>query len=384
MKLRPVIFLTTILLFPLSMAHPDIRFSGASYNETSLINNNGTISYGNRSDLRVKAVGLSEGAKLVAELDFYTLYGYLSSLSSEVNDAERAATSRALKDGQFYVDRLYMKFPASRADVILGKQRIAWGSGVIFSPTDNFNRPNPLSLSGRREGVNALVAKVSMGSLSAVDLVIAPADVFERTNGEANLERLKYGKFASRFTLNKFNTDMALSYQYDGGMRSHIYGLDVKGDAKLGYHLETIFVHGGNALGTGDVGDYWRSVLGLDYSFQGKWVLLGEYFYNGSGRANKTTLPATDFSLLDAFGYRHYLYSQISYQHDIFFGASLFFLRNMVDGSFILSPSMNYSIFQNTRLDLYVQAFSGDGTAEYSPERLGSDQVYYLRLTVKF
>ena len=386
-----VCFLAIIFLFSRAAAYPDVRFSGSAYNETSLINHDGAILYGNRSDLHLKTVSLSEGAKLVAELDFYMLYGYLSSLTAGVDDSQQAAASRLLKDGQFYVDRLYLKFPVSSADVILGKQRIAWGSGIIFSPTDSFNRPNPLSLSGRKEGVNAFVTKIFVGDLSALDLIMAPADVFKRIDGEINLGRLKYSKFASRLTLNKFKTDMALSYQYDGGSRNHICGLDVKGDvgARIpvplpGYHLETVFVIRRGAFNSESAENYWQSVLGLDYSFWGKWILLGEYFYNGSGRAKKAELPATDLSLLDEFKYRHYLYSQISYQHDIFLGASVFVLWNMVDGSFIISPGMKYSLFQNTDLNLYSQFFFGDETDEYGPARLGGDQIHYLKLTVKF
>lgn len=387
------------------IAYADVRFSGSAYSETSLINHDGTIRYGNRSDLHLKVASLSEGARLVAELDFYMLYGYLSSLTAGVGDSQQATGSdelaarstQLLRDGQFYVDRLYLRLPISSADVILGKQRIAWGSGVIFRPTDNFNRPNPLSLSGRKEGVNALVTKVFVGDLSALDLIIAPADVFKRIDGEINLERLKYSKFASRLTLNKFKTDMAFSYQYNGGSRSHICGLDMKGDVGTwhdvslpGYHLETVFVTDSSNVENDAIEqarpteNYWQSVLGLDYSFWGKLILLGEYFYNGSGRAKRTKLTASDFSLLDEFKYRHYLYSQISYQHDIFLGASVLLLWNMVDGSFILSPGINYSLFQNTDLNLYSQMFFGDETDEYGPARLGADQIYYLRLSLKY
>ena len=184
---------------------------------------------------------------------------------------------------------------------------------------------------------------------------------------------------------------MAFSYQYDGGSRDHICGLDIKGDTGTwhdvslpGYHIETILIYDRSSGQNEGKGDYWRSVLGLDYSFQGKWILLGEYFYNGSGISKETALSASDFSLLEEFKYRDYLYSQIVYIHDILLRASASLLWNMVDGSFILSPSISYNLFQNTDPDLYIHIFSGDETDEYGPARLGGDQVYYLKLTVKF
>jgi len=384
MDSRIAVFSTIILLFSCLVAYPDVKFSGSAYNETSVINSDEAVQYGNRSNLHLKAVSLSEGAKLVAELDFYMLYGYLTSQTAGADDPQTAALAEQLKDGQFYVDRLYMKFPVLSADVILGKQRIAWGSGTIFRPTDTFNRPNPLSLSGRKEGVNALITKIFTGDLSALEFVIAPADIFRRIDDQINLGRLKYSKFASRFTLNKFRADMAFSYQYNGESENHICGFDIKGDLKLGYHLETVFIYNRDAFEAGNMSDYWQSVLGLDYSFGGKWFLLGEYLYNGQGRESESDLSATDFSSLDAFWYRHYLYSRVLYQPDVFWGVNMAVIWNMVDKSLILSPGINYSLFQNTDMGIYGQFFLGDENDEYGPSRLGVDQVYYLRLTVKF
>ena len=357
---------TSIMLLLCHIACSDIRLSGSAYNESSLVNGDETVLYGSRSDLHLKAVSRSEGAKLVAELDFYTLHGYLAGTDE--------AASNLLRDGQFYVDRLYLKFPISKADLTLGKQRIAWGSGNIFRPTDTFNRPNPLGLTGRKEGVNALLVKVSTDDLSAVEFVIAPPNLFRELDGEINLGHLKYGKFASRFSFSKFSADTALSYQYDGADKNHIIGLDIKGDLKLGYHLETVFIYNRDSFGFDEIEESWQSVLGVDYSFAGKWILLGEYLYNGRGRSEKFHIQESDFALLDQFQYRHYLYSQVSYLHDILLSSGIFVLWSMVEGSFIVSPSIQYSLFQNMALDLYSQIFFGDETDEYGPEHLGVDR----------
>lgn len=369
-------FMILMLVLLPAIVYSDIGFSGSACNETSLINDEGTVRYGNRSTLHLKAESLSEGIKLVSEIELYTMYGYLSSISPEV--------SELLKDGQFYVDRLYIRFPIRNVDMILGKQRIAWGSGIIFRPTDSFNKPNPLSLSGRKEGVNALVAKIFTGDLSAVEFVFAPADTYERINDHVSLEQLKYSKLGSRFITNHFRTDMALSYQYNGRADDHIFGLDMKGDLMLGYHLETTFTYNKDSFKSENIEDYWQSVFGLDYSFGGKWILLGEYLYNGRGLSKEISLSASSFSLLEEFKYRHYLYLQVLYQPDIFLGANLFVLWNMVDKGGVISPGIKYSFFQNADLQLYSQIFFGDETDEYGPSRLGVDQVYYLKMTVKF
>ena len=366
----------TIILFSCVNAYSDIGFSGSAYNETSLIDRDDSFRYGNRSALHLKGESLSEGVKMVTELEFYTMYGYLSSVSPEV--------SESLKDGKFYVDRLYLKFPIRKVDIVLGKQRIAWGSSILFRPTDTFNKPNPLSLSGRKEGVNALFVKAFISDMSALELVIAPADKYKHIDGEVNLEHLKYSKFASRLSTNFHNSDMALSYQYDGGGKNHIFGLDMKGDIKLGYHVETTFTYNKDSFKTEDIENYLQLVLGLDYSFSGKWIVLGEYFYNGRGLKKETKLSDSSFSLLEDFKYRHYLYSQVVYQYDIFLKANIFAIMNMIDKSLIISPGIAYNLFQNTDLQIYSQIFLGDENGEFSPSRLGVDRAFYLRLTVRF
>jgi len=369
------IVLAIILLFCVN-AYSDISFSGSAYNETSLINRDDSFRYGNRSALHLKGESLSEGVKLVSEFEFYTMYGYLSSLSSVL--------SESMKDGNFYIDRLYMKFHIGKADVVLGKQRIAWGSGTLFRPTDTFNKPNPLSLSGRKEGVNALYTKAFLNDMSAIEFVVAPADKYKNIDGEVNFEHLKYSKLASRFTTNFHNSDMAFSYQYDGSEKNHIFGLDMKGDIKLGYHVETTFTYNKDSFKTEDIENYLQSVLGLDYSFSGKWIVLGEYFYNGQGLKKETKLSGSNFNLLEDFKYRHYLYSQVVYQYDIFLKANLFSIWNLVDKSLIISPGISYDFFQNTDLQIYSQIFIGDNNGEFSPSRLGVDRAFYLKLTVKF
>lgn len=366
----------TIILLSCVNAYSDISFSGSAYNETSLINRNDTFRYGNRSALHLKGESLSEGIKLVSELEFYMMYGYLSSLSSEI--------SESMKDGRFYIDRLYMKFPVRKVDIVLGKQRITWGNSILFRPTDTFNKPNPLSLSGRKEGINALFAKASLNDLSALEFVVAPADNFKIINGEVNLEHLKYSKFASRLSTNFHKSDVALSYQYDGDAKNHILGLAVKGDIKLGYHIETTFTYNKDSFKTEDFENLLQSVLGLDYSFNGKWIVLGEYFYNGRGLKNETKLSDSSFNLLEDFKYRHYLYSQVIYQYDIFLKVNLFAIMNLVDKSLIISPELDYDFFQNTDLQVYSQIFFGDESGEFSPSHLGVNRAFFVKLTVKF
>ena len=371
------ILATVLIFFFISgVAYTDVKLSGAAYSETSLLNYDESLKYGNRSGMRLKTDSQTKGVKVVSELEFYTMYGYLASAMPEL--------SELLKDGMFYIDRLYMKFPIHNIDATIGKQRIAWGRGMIFRPTDTFNKPNPLSLSGRKEGTNALLATMYIGDLSSLEFVAVPSDIYQKIDDEISIEHLKYCKYASRFLTNKFKSDISASYQYDGVPKNHIFGIDMKGDIKLGYHVEAIFIHNNDKFKDKGILERCQGVFGLDYSFWRKWILLGEYFYNGLGLEKKTDLSDSGFMLLEDFTYRHYLYSQIVYQHDMFLNARLFALWNMLDKSLILSPSIGYDLFQNADLQIYSQIFFGDKTSEFGSDRLGVNQIYYVRMTVKF
>lgn len=370
-------FLTTVgLLIICPLVYSDVDLSGSAYDEISLISQNGTKKYGNRNAMHLNIIGHTEGIKFVSELEFYTIYGYLASISPE--------TSEKMKDGQFYIDRIYFKFPIFKSDITIGKQRIASGTGILYRPTDSFNKPNPLSLSGRKEGVNGLLAKTYINDLSSVEIVLVPADVFNRVNGQVNLEHLKYSKFGAKFATNRLKSDIAFSYQYNGEPRDHIIGLAMKGDIRLGYHIETTLTYNKDSFDVGDIEDYLRYVIGLDYSFLGKWIINGEYFYNGYGLKKVCELPARDFLLLEDFSYRHYSYFQITYKHDIFLNSGIFLILNFMDRSLIISPNIGYKLLQNADLQVYSQIFLGDKTDEYGPKRLGLNQAYYLKLIVKF
>ncbi|MBM3211885.1 hypothetical protein FJZ33_06690 [Candidatus Poribacteria bacterium] len=277
-----------------------------------------------------------------------------------------------------------MKFPVYMFDLTIGKQRIPRGTGLLYRPTDKFNKPNPLSLSGRKEGVNALFAKAYIDDLSAFELAIVPADTYRKIDGEVNLGKLKYSKFAGRYTANFLKSDMGLSYQYNGDDKEHIFGLETKGDVILGYHLEGTLTYKHDFFDSENIDALFESVFGLDYSFAGKWIILGEYFYNGDGFTKKATLPARGFSQLDDFNYKHYLYSQVIYKHSIFLNASILAILNLLDRSLILSPNIGYTLFQNINLQIYSQIFYGNNDDEFSPKRLGINQAYYTKLIIKF
>lgn len=82
---------------------------------------------------------------------------------------------------QLVWERAYLKINLPLVDLTLGKQRVAWGTGYIWNPTDVFN-PFTLSFAVREEqkqAVEAVRAEFPLGPTAGID-------VFTLTGSELN------------------------------------------------------------------------------------------------------------------------------------------------------------------------------------------------------
>ena len=73
--------------------------------------------------------------------------------------------------------RAAVSLDVSPLRLAVGRQRIAWGTGKLWSPTDLFNPLNPLSLErGERRGADAALATLTVGPQAEITGVYAPLD----------------------------------------------------------------------------------------------------------------------------------------------------------------------------------------------------------------
>ena len=75
---------------------------------------------------------------------------------------------------ELVLDRAYLKFYLPQADITAGRQRIAWGAGYIWNPTDAFN---PLSLAfavdeEQEAEPEAVRVEIPLGELSGIDTYV--------------------------------------------------------------------------------------------------------------------------------------------------------------------------------------------------------------------
>lgn len=174
--------------------------------------------------------------------------------------------------------RAYVDIELDRLQVIVGRQRIAWGVGRLWTPIDRFNAIPPLALEGdQTRGVDAIDAHFNFDGFNQLEAVYAPGT------------SRKEARYALRFHGVVLDTDVSVVV---GRFElAPTVGFDLTrnvGDAAV--RVEAVWADPRREVWRiGDPGprapdDFWQVVLSADYNFQvgtGIYAVI-EYFYNGN------------------------------------------------------------------------------------------------------
>lgn len=240
----------------------------------------------NLTRLRLRPrLDLWEGASFILEHEVDVLYSTQSMLfAPTVGQTNRQVTDlrwQLLEDDhmflQHYVDRLYFRQNFSWGNIIAGRQRIQWGSGRIWNPTDLFNPINPASFDKiEKDGADAVSAKVYLGTFTDIQAVVN----FRRARGHReDVEAPDSTNAGLRFRTNYSEFDVAVMGGYFD--RRVTLGGDFAGNLfEAGVRGEAVYV--GDREHRPNSG-YLRIILGADYQLTPALYGLIEYLYNGEG-----------------------------------------------------------------------------------------------------
>ncbi len=276
---------------------------------------------------------------------------------------------------QLVWDRAYLKIYFPLADLTLGRQRIAWGAGYLWNPTDVFN-PFTLSFAVEEEQESepeAVRLEIPLGVASGIDGYVVTGYEWTET------------KKGIRAKTNVGLYDLSVSY-VDRGSGSFQLGFDTTGELfELGVRAEIAMIS------PSDANRYFQSVWGWNYTFENGWGIDMEYYNNGLGKRNKDDY---DWNAL-----RDGEITQLGMDY-FFFGANKMLdeitnirfslLTNADDLSFIFYPSYNRNISQNVDLSLEALLSFGEKGSEYNPTDvqdpdgfMGSN-LFFLKLRYSF
>lgn len=254
---------------------------------------------------------------------------------------------------RFYLDATYENFQFT-----LGRQRVAWGTALVWNPTDVFN---PLSILDfdyeERPGTDAIRAQYFTSEVTKAELVIKP--------GKTKLRRVIAGKML----LNTWNYDFHLLGGTQG--ESPFFGIEWAGDIegagfrgeatirKISHEIKKIFPSLNAVWST-------SAVLSADYTFTSNTYIHTEVLFNSQGVTKNTSLfLPISISLGLLLPARWSLFQELSFDLHPLLRVSGFIIYNPTDYSSVLVPSASWSVIENLDISFFGLIFSGDNGTEY-------------------
>jgi len=243
--------------------------------------------------------------------------------------------------------RAYVSFNISSIDFVIGRQRVAWGTGRFWNPTDILNPYDPLDIeSSERPGVDAALLKINLSRLSALSLVGAlNKDI--STTSIASRYHATIGNNDISMMIGKFKEDMVIGADYAGSFKG------------AGIRAESTYTLAKNEE------PYWKFVLSTDYAFPRLYV-LGEYYYNGQGSRNKLFYNMQKLLKGEMLNLaQNYLGLLLSYDIHPLLKLNFQMIYNLDDLSYFFSPSILYSVSSNIDFITGLNRFAGEENSEY-------------------
>jgi hypothetical protein len=264
------------------------------------------------------------------------------------------------------LDRLFLTVNAGAADIFIGRQAIAWGSARVINPTDvvapyAFNELD----TEERQGVDAVRIRVPLGRMDELDTGYIFGRHFQS----------QLSAFYIRGKIYVLKTDIsALLMKF---RKNLLMGLDIaRAIGGAGFWFEVAYVlpyrfhkdNGTDFIEKKYRENYFRASIGMDYNFSAKFYGFFEYHFNSAGM-RKPGYYSDVFRTIafqEGAAYlmgQHYLGLGFTYRVNPLIPFNGLVIMNFTDGSFILSPNLEYNIAEN--IFLAFGAYIGIGKSPW-------------------
>ena len=268
--------------------------------------------------------------------------------------------------GRFYLYRLNVEAKFKDSNLVLGLQRIPFGVGRLWNPTDTFNPIDALSVeSEERMGVFAANYAQHLSSFSSLQLI---------SNFKKKGTLDKYGL---RYKGHHLGMDMGLSFIQNPDFL--MTGVEFESnllETGIEVRSESGFFNNDNLDKT-----YFSGVTGLEYAFPNNVTILGEYFYNGLGSDEEESYDTGTLINGNWNLGRHYLGTTITYELNPLTTISLSTIYNVLDQSLFTGPAASYSVSDETTFSIGANVFTGSNSSEFGSYY---DNLYYVKCETYF
>lgn len=261
--------------------------------------------------------------------------------------------------------RAFATVYAGGAEVTVGRQRIAWGTGFAWNPTDLLNPFNPSAIElEEKTGVDAVHVTVPLTSLSRAEAVFAPGRGALKSSGALRFSG-HVGEYDFSLMAGDFQDDRVLGADFAGYL----------GSAGVRGELAHTWREGGDR--------FLRAVINADYNFPGDIYAFAEFYYNGQGVSDKNNYQQVIPELLTGrvFNLAKF-YSAFSANKSItpLLVLNVYGLANLNDGSSLLGPALTYSLFTDLEITVSAYLTRGSQGSEYGLQQssyFASAQFYF-------
>jgi hypothetical protein len=255
------------------------------------------------------------------------------------------------------IDRFWADFAWRSVELTVGRQRISWGTNLVWSPADIFNPSSPLDFDNEEKpGTDAARLQLYMGPSSLAEIAVAPGREADSTTA------------AARLKLNRWQYDwvMIAGRRASESIAGFSWAGSISGGAFRGEFLYAVPRSNGNA---GEKGYLAGSVSG-DFTFPNTRYLHGSVLYNGRG----TTGKAGGIRLLESIERgdlspgRLSVFWEVAKDLNPLWRTDLVGIVNVYDESFYIGPDLSWSAVTNLDLSLLGMLFGGAEGTEFGDE----------------
>jgi hypothetical protein len=260
--------------------------------------------------------------------------------------------------GYSELDRLWFDATVGKFQFTIGRQRVAWGTALVWNPTDLFN---PLAILDfdyeERPGVDAVRIQYFNSEVSKIEVVVKPG---KTRNGSVIAAKILLNNWKYDFHFlggiqgNKSFAGFSWSGDIEGaGFRGELFSSQINDDATVLFPA---------------LKDKWSSTttLSADYTFPNTLYIHSEILYNDRGVTSNASLAVPLMRSLQLLSpARWSFFQEVSSEIHPLLRASVFIIVNPNDGSNAFVPSATWSAMENFDISFFGLFFSGNPQTEY-------------------
>lgn len=333
--------------------------------------------YSNKLRVDLKS-SLSKNITFAANFDYITYHGktewnildFLSpKVASEVPEGMEAFYILPFSNRNF-LDNAYLKIAFKPLDLTVGKQQISLGTGYVWNPTDVFNVKDYLDPTYEQPGHNAIRLDIPLTTSYTLTALFSPEDNWEDSAKmiqlKGRISHFDYSLIAiEKYWLfhdyTQFDTETLNFLELPE--KRQLLGVSTAGEL-LGLGVWAEYAY--NKMET--TKNFYELVVGADYTFDFQTYVMVEYYRNTLGKTNYEDYNLNDWMRLMAMEQKAISRDQVYVflQHPVtdLLTAGLSSICSLSDKSFILIPTLNYSLSDDVVIFAYLNLnFGGEGKA---------------------